>query len=449
MTHNRTDTFLAALDELAARPLPASVVHEAKMCLVDYVACATLGNHLGGGVGLSFAAAAGEEDGPAALIGAGRGASPHVAALVNALHAHVTELDDGHRFAMMHVGTPVISALLACAATSHMTGYDLLKGIVMGVEAEVRLASAIQPGHKLKGYHATATCGTIGAALGISYALGYTDSQKKAALSAAVTDAAGLLAMMDDVSTLKAFNVGRAAGAGVDAALIARTGLLGPHDALGGKRGLFAAMADEVDDEPLTAGLGGSYAIQTSYRKPYAACRHCHAAIEAAMRAMHEAGVTADEISDVLVETYGLAVYGHDHTSIAGAASAKMSMPYSVAVALACQQAGYRQFEQDYLDDPFVRELTKKVGVREDPALSALVPHKRAAIVTVSSPSRSATARVDYPKGEPENPMDADELEAKAFDLMQAAGKSEDAIRILLQHAWNVEEDLEELLTCL
>lgn len=449
MTHNLTDRFLDSLDVLAGAPLPESVVMQAKMCLVDYVACAMLGETIEREASDAYRASAWSEEGGAALIGMRRRAPMHVAALLNGTHAHAAELDDGHRYAMMHAGTPVISALLAVAEARALTGTQLLLGIVMGYEAEIRLASAVQPGHKLKGYHGTATCGTIGAALAIAYACGYTREQRKAALSAAVTNAAGVLEMMDDASTLKPFNVGRAAAAGIDAALVAELGYRGPEDALGGKRGLVGVMADEVKEAFLTDGFGERYAIETGYRKQYAACRHSHAAIEAALKAVEGADVAPEAIEDVLVETYGLAVFGHDHAETPNVSSAKMSIPFSVAVALVTGKAGYQQFSQRFLEDAQVRELAEKVRVRELPELSALVPAKRAAIATVRAAGVDHTARVDYPKGEPENPLTKDELTDKFFDLLGAAGRHDDEIRDMLQAIWEVEEALPHLLSVL
>ena len=42
-------------------------------------------------------------------------------------------------------------------------------------------------------------------------------------------------------------------------------------------------MADKVDEDMLLRGFLPDYAIERIYRKPYAACRHCHSAIEAAL----------------------------------------------------------------------------------------------------------------------------------------------------------------------
>src|SRR5690606_28432317 len=119
--------------------------------------------------------------------------SPYVAALVNGMHAHVAELDDGERFGMFHPGAPILSALLSVANEKNISGTAFLRGIVIGYEAAIRVASALQPGLKDQGYHATGVCGTIGAAIGIGAALGFSKQQLKGAFSAAATSASGIL----------------------------------------------------------------------------------------------------------------------------------------------------------------------------------------------------------------------------------------------------------------
>lgn len=446
---NCTDAYLAGLSERLRDPLTDDVAQQAKMCLVDYLACAFLGGSLYSETTGAYLDAVGADAGNAVLVGNGMRVSTHVAATLNGMHAHAAELDDGHRFGMMHVGAPVISALLALAGGGDLDGRRFLHGIVAGYEAAVRLASAIQPSHKLKGFHTTGTCGTIGASMGAAYALGYSGKQLKATLSAASTDAAGLLEIQEDGSQMKPYNAGRAAASAVNAVLVGGAGLDAPADALGGRRGFLQFASDAVDEERLVSGFGDSFAIQKVYRKLYASCRHSHAAIEAALQAQREGGIAAGDIESVEVLTYGLAVAGHDHREVASPASAKMSIPYSVAVALVRGGAGYQQFEPGVLHDGRVQGLCSRVSVAESSELSALVPEKRAAQVRIHTSDGAFAARVDYPKGEPENPISKDELDDKFRSLLAAAGKDRAYAEELLSCAWRVEEDFPALLDML
>ena len=371
------------------------------------------------------------------------------AALLNGIHAHYIELDDGHRFGMLHPGVPVISALLSVAAERGLSSEAFLRGLIVGYEATIRLAMAIQPGHKLKGFHATATCGTMGAALGLASALSIGREKWNTVLSCAATDASGLLQLIDDSSELKPYNAGRAAACAINAAFYGSTGVPGPEDVLGGKRGFFAVTAGELNEERLLNGFMPQYAIRTIYRKPYAACRHTHAVVEAVLRLREEHGLKAEDAERIRIRTYGLAIRGHEHTEIRGEASAKMSMPYSAAAALKYGRVNFQQYSPECLADDELKRLMERVEIAEDPELSALVPEKRAAVVTIESGTESFSCRVDYPKGEPENPVSAEELKDKFFSLTEAAGIDEKRRSSIYDAVMKLEEGTDTLFSLL
>ena len=100
-----------------------------------------------------------------------------------------------------------------------------------------------------------------------------------------------------------------------------------------------------------------------------------------------------------------------------------MSIPYSTAVGLLYGRAGLQEFSRENVRDATVRALTEKVAVHEDNALSAAFPDIQAAIVTIRlKDGRQLSARVDYPKGEPENPLSDAEFRSRYDGLMAYAG---------------------------
>lgn len=346
--------------------------------------------------------------GDAELIGYSMRADSRTAALINGFNAHALELDDGQRFAMIHLGASVISALLAAEGDHRIAGDKRLEGIVMGYEAACRAAIAMQPSHKQLGYHAAGTCGTIGAAVGVAFALQMDKRQMKRVLTTAAGSAAGLLEIQSQGSELKPYNLGRAAMDGLSAAYMGLAEFDTPDDMLGGERGFFRRFSDQFSLEKLT-GAAEYFEIERIYVKPYASCRHSHSAVEAAIQ-LH-ARVPVEDIASVEVLTYRLGVKGHDHTQIRGVASAKLSTPYAVAAGLLYGRADLAVFEA--LDGD-VLALARKVRVSEDPKLSAECPEKRIAIIKVITfDGMTYTNRVDYARGEPENPLTEADMEAK------------------------------------
>ena len=415
---NATNDFIGYLFSKRAEITPR-VISKARACLADYIAVAEAGAYCSRNLWKAFLAKAGQGNAP--VIGYGVHASPLTACLVNGYNAHCMELDDGQRFAMLHPGSPIISALISAASVFPIGTEDFMVGLIMGYEAVCRLAIAIQPGHKKKGFHAAGTCGTIGAAVAVAFALRMDVSRMKTVLSAAIGGAAGMLEMQEQGSQLKPYNLGRAAMDGFAAAMMGSTGVVAPDDMLNGARGFFKLFTDEYDLEKLTAP-SDSFEIERTYVKPYAACRHCHSAIEAVL-ALH-GQIPVSDISGIFVKTYKLAIKGHDHTKIVGTPSAKLSIPYSVAAAIVLGYAGPAAFEEQTVCRKDILALASKVRLEEAPLPPSLPPDARyATVVIVGKDGKKSSNSVDYAKGDPENPMTRDELTGKITSLLHYAGR--------------------------
>ncbi|MBR1557311.1 MAG: MmgE/PrpD family protein [Prevotella sp.] len=442
---NLTKTFIANLSSLLDADIPNGASETAHKCLLDYLGVSLAGasllkekeRHL---IGC-------DNEGHCPVIGHSHTASANTSALINGISAHVIELDDGHRIGMLHLGSPIISALLAVAEKEKLSSQDFIRGVVVGYEVAIRLACAVQPGSKLRGYHATGTCGTVGATMGIAAALHFDEEQMKSAFSAATTSAAGLLEMIEGDTELKPYNAGRAAMDGVTAAYIGKSCFKAPEDALGGKRGFLEVMTDEPKMEYLTDFCSDQLMIETIYMKPYAACRHCHPSIEAALDIRQQVGFDINDVESIHVDTYKLAVAGHDHTEIKGINSAKMSIPYSLAVALCTGKAGLDKFTDKFINDKNIQAITDKVTVTDVEDLTVLCPQKRVAEVTVKTKTGVFSKRVDFPKGEPESPLSQQELEAKFRGLAMYGGLTSEECDEVICEIWKKDFDIKKIIS--
>ena len=122
-------------------------------------------------------------------------------------------------------------------------------------------------------------------------------------------------------------------------------------------------------------------------------------------------------INSVTVYTYKLAICGHEHTVIPGVSSAKLSTPFSVALALVKGSAGFLDYSEENVRNQEILALARKVAVLEDTALTSLSPGVRAARVVVTTDDGVWEKQVDYPKGEPENPAGREELLSRMATL--------------------------------
>lgn len=401
-----SDAFIEGLGK-KSQVIPDNVILQARNVLLDY-----LGVLVGGRKFL-------EEKHPELIF------LVPSEAFLNGFAAHVLELDDGHRHGMIHLGASIVTAVLETAKGDNLKSDDILCGIVMGYEAAVRCARAIQPGHKERGYHVSGTCGTIGSAMGVAFACGFNREQIKSTLACAVSSAAGVLEIQEQASELKPYNVGRAAMDGMFAAQVGKLSMPGPDDILGGKRGFLASLTGTPKPEFLTDFSNDDYAIMGIYQKVHAACRHCHPAIDATLDLRNDLRFELDDVEKIEVHTYKLAVGSHDHIDIKGISSAKLSTPFSVALALIKGSAGYADYNNKNLQDYWIKNITRKVKVIEDEELTQRSPGVRGARVTLYLKNGGVfEAPCLYPKGEPENPLAQEELENKFRGLAMYGGLS-------------------------
>ena len=423
MNQNITDIFIDNLIRFSKQSFSSEAILHAKKCVLDYI-----------GVTLAGAKEYKREDdlllgtwlgqkGISTVIGRNEKVSSSAAALINGISSHAVELDDGQRFGNIHPGAPVISALLSIGEIYGLAFKDLWVGVLTGYECVLRLACSIQPSHKLKGFHATGPCGTLGAAMGVAAMLNYDRSQFKSTLSTACTSASGILEMIEGDTQLMPYNAGHAALNGVVSASIGKAGFKCPADALGGNRGFLNCFSTGANLDLLVDFSGKPY-YQTNYFKLYAACGHCHSGIDAALKMRSQDLFSIEDIESIGVETYKLAIQGHDHNVIDGVNSAKMSIPYSVAVALLKGTAGLSEYNEDAIKDENIIKLTSKVTVKENESITKLAPAKRISIVTVNTHNSKFSERVDFPKGQPENPLSLDEIIYKYRDCAKYSGLS-------------------------
>ena len=373
-------------------------------------------------------------------IGHNRTCSLADAIFLNGLSAHFLELDDGVRYGVIHPSAPLFSALIPLAIENKVQWVDFLRGAVCGYETSIRIASAMQPYHYSAGYHPTATCCTLGVAVGVAVMLGWDDSVVKDAFSAACISASGSLKVLEDVSQLKPYNCAKAALNGYMSAMMAKAGFAGPSEPLDGDIGFLKMMSSSYNEDILNGDRDYLY-LEKIYQKPYASCRHTHPEIEACFKIRLNSGFNIEAIERVKVTTYKGVIGKHDFKDIRGESSARMSIPFSVAVALTTGKAGIAEFAEPYVSDKTLLDLTHRVDIVPSEDLSKLVPDKRVAIVEVTmKDGRQYSEIVEYPKGEPENPLSDAENYAKFLSMAIHAGLSEHKAEAIFKELTTVNE---------
>jgi 2-methylcitrate dehydratase PrpD len=395
--------------------LPQKVIHQAKRCLLDLIGVALAGSRQRvAAIAYETIGAAGGEP-HVAVWGFYRRVPVPIAAMLNAVSGHAIDMDDGHRFANGHPGVVTIPPAVALAEHADLTGRELIASVAVGYEVFIRIGSALNPELLQRGFHTTATVGSIAAASAAAKLLVLTGPQTEQALSLAALQSSGLLEVLTSGESGKSFQVGKAAQSGILAGLMARSGADGPERVFEGEKGFFKAFSGKaVEAETLCSGLGGNFGISGVYFKRHAACRHIHPALDALAEIVGATAPAPDEIQAIDIETYSIArnLTGH----IAGAESelgAKFSTPIAVGLYLVFGRSDAGVFTRANVADPRVRRIAERVTVKVDPARDAALPDQRSARVTVRTPAGIRSREVLYSKGEPEFSLSDAEMQAK------------------------------------
>ncbi len=429
MDKKPTDLLTEYVHKLSFAALPGEAVEAAKRVLLDYLASAMAGYKINrtfnDALWSVMAEMAGKKESRVLFQGA-RLPAPH-AALMNAAYGHGADLDDGHRTAQGHPGVPVIPAVLALAEAHGLGGRAVITAIVAGYDIFVRMATALNPSHLLRGFHTTGTVGTLASAGAAAKILNLPPAQIRTALSLAALQAAGLLEVAESGQMAKPFHPAKAAFNAVLAARLAEKGAEGPREPLEGKKGFIRAFADQADLDALGKDLGRKFRISSCYIKLYPACRHTHGAIDAALKLRQAGGFSLGSLRAVKVHVYPAAI------NLTGSIfkprnedEAKFSLPYTVATALTKGHFALKDLDAAAGLDRETRGVIAKLEIVSDPKLENRAANLRGARVElVLKDGTTLTEEVRLPKGDPEVPATAADMAQKlafcAEDLFPAA----------------------------
>jgi 2-methylcitrate dehydratase PrpD len=348
----------------------------------------------------------------------------------------ILEMDDVHRSALLHPGPVVIAAALAVAPDG--AGKRFLDAIILGYEAMIRLGRSVGAGHYAV-FHNTATCGGIGSAMAAGHMLDLGDDNRIWAIGNAMTLAGGLWQCRNEPVLTKPLHVAEATRRGVQAALLAGRGLTGPRRIFEGPQGFFAAMAQDGDAEAIFADPQSDWLIWETSFKPWPACRHSHAVIDAAL-ALRPA-IAGRQIRAIDVETYTDAVLFCDRPSPVTSGEAKFSLQHACAVVFAKGLPELDDFDPGVLartDFASLRALTSVSASRR--FTQAYPAHFGASVTVTLEDGDRLEATIADALGDTENPMDERAILDKFHTLAGWAGLDGAARDTLLSHAYGLAD---------
>ena len=229
-----------------------------------------------------------------AFLALGKRATTRAAALINGTAAHTVEVDDIYRDGIYHPGAPTIAAALRCWQGLRPRRLSCA-AVVVGYEISTRIGAAMGRAH-YKHWHNTGTIGCFGAAAACSRSCSALTQERFAhALATVATFAAALQQAFRMDSMSKPLHAGRAAEAGVTAALAAQAGVTGSLDCMG-EAASAARWATSRTGRRRSPRSAADFHITSMTFKNHACCGHTFAAIDGALEVQEKLGFRARAI---------------------------------------------------------------------------------------------------------------------------------------------------------
>jgi 2-methylcitrate dehydratase PrpD len=368
------------------------------------------------------------------LITLGIKTSTPYAALGNGIIAHVLDFDDYEVPSMAHPSVAVLPAVLAVGERLNAPGSVCLESYLAGMEVISKVGLGISPDHYDKGWHATGTLGTLGAAAASSRLLRLDSGKVRMALGLAASTSSGLRANFGSMT--KSFHAGHAARNGVESASLAMQGFTANKEVLESDLGFCDLFTEgkNYDLQKIVEGLGAPFSILSPGvgKKPYPSCAATHSFVDGILDLVKRYDIQAEEVDSVECGIF----YRHPqqliHSNPQTGLEGKFSLEFCIALALVERRVSIRQFTDSKVKEPKIQELIRKIKkeVTEE-AGGKGTPYPTAIFTVHMKDGKTYPCRVQTRKGSPAYPLSAGEIKDKFMECAQLNYSANQSRRIL------------------
>ncbi len=373
------------------------------------------------------------------------------AARLNASMAAALEFDDTYEPSLLHASCVTIPVALAVSdMMGGIDGEEFIAAVATGTDVACRLSRAGSPGVSpfIVGWDPTPMYGFLAAAMVAARLMGLNRDETVAAVGLAYHQLSGNAQASIDGTHAKRLGAGFAGYGGIMSARLAERGVYGPFHVLDGVKGLFKQYhAGKYSEEALLGNLGDEFAGVDIAPKPYPSCRGGHVAVDGMLDIVTQNNLGPDDIEQVVAysppaELMLLGLPLEKKQNPQTIVEAQFSNPWMIAAAIQDREVGLRHFTQEALKREDLKALARRVTVAEDKSL--VRPDGGPGYVRLevrTRDRRQISRQVNYAKGDPKNPMTAQELEKKVFECTDAAGMSRKQAREVMQRILHLEAE--------
>lgn len=352
------------------------------------------------------------------------------AALINGIAGHAMDWDDSQLSIaperiyglLTHPTTPPLTASLAIAEEiGAVSGKTFLTAFLAGFEVECKIAEAINPDHYKKGFHTSGTVGSFGAAMAAAKLLGLTETQIRHAIGITASMASGIRTNFGTMT--KPLHVGRAAGNGVTAAMLAKNGFEADKEALDGPWGFFSVFGRGFDVEKIAGCIGKPHTIVDPgvSIKPYPCGILTHPSMDVMLSIVTENNIQPDRIKEVVLYAGSNILNPIRYKIARNELEGKFCMPFLLAAIAISRKAGVHEFTDEFVNAPRTQALMHRIRTAFDPEIEAKGWDKiRSRVEVVLEDGRKIIKEADERyRGGPENPLSDEELQGKFTDCTE------------------------------
>jgi 2-methylcitrate dehydratase PrpD len=411
--------------------IPAAVRKEAARTLLNWMGCA-VGGSRHETVDNAIAALA-PFSGPAQATVLGRKERLDVlsASLMNGISSHIFDFDDTHLRTIVHPAGPVASAILALSEYRRVSGADFLHALILGVEAECRIASAVYPAHYDVGWHITGTVGPFGAAAAVGRLLDLSETQMLWALGLAASQPVGLREMFGTMT--KSFHPGRAAQNGFTAALLAQRNFTSSTQPIEAARGWANVVSTARNYAEITENLGNRFEISVNSYKPFPCGVVIHPAIDGCLQLRAQNGLKAEQIERIDLRVHPLVLELTGKKAPQAGLEGKFSVYHAVAAAMVYGRVSESEFSDGAVQNPATVALRARVTTTVDRTIA----EDQVRISVLLKDGHKFEKYVEHAVGSARNPMTDAQLESK-FEGLAEGILPRERVRRLMDLCWEI-----------
>ncbi len=403
--------------------LPADVIHEVKRYLYDSIGCAYGGYHTKDVRILRdiYTNMAGNPE--ATVIGFGDKMPAVNATLINSLMIRALDFNDIYWKEDPSHPSDIIPAALSVGEMVGASMQEVIVGIVLAYEFEMRMCEFGKPGvRERKWHHATLTQFVSPIVAGKLLGLSVDKMVNAIGISGCHSHTigcptAGKLTMMKNTVDPMATQ------AGVFAALMAEKGYSGTEAVFEGKEGLMDVFGQSWDTNKLLGNLGEKFKILECSMKAFPTEALTHTHITTTLKVVKDNDIKPEEIEQVTLTTIARAcdiLFDPHKYRPESRETADHSLPYCIAAAIVDRQITTQTFSDEKMKDPRIWQVIDKIKGEASVEFENMFPAKqpsRAKIRTTAG--KEYSAYLEFPKGDPREPMTEDDLKAK-FNALSA-----------------------------